>query len=65
MTGIETDLIDMAKNANPNNRQLLLNAASVIADLIRQNQEFREANDRLRRENKALHLDIYFLDKTK
>ena len=58
MTGIEIDLRELADKVDLRDKQTLLNAVQVIADL-------RAANDRLRRDNEALRLDVHFLDNKK
>lgn len=58
MTGIEIDIRELADRVDIRDRQTLLNAVQVMADL-------RAANDRLRRENEALRLDVHFLDNGK
>ena len=58
MSGIETNLVEMADRLPERDKLLVLRAVALI-------QEFREANDRLRRENDALRLDVHFYDKEK
>jgi len=54
---VENTLIELSNRLDGEDKLIVQKAAHMI-------EEFRAANDRLRRENEALRLDNYFLDKS-